>query len=157
MDPGMSKKSKNEKKGKKKISIDDVEFMHIVVRLPKNTASISCETVAIVDGDEIALIGEFGVDDVAEMKGEFDDWSKDTEYAGEAGMIPLDVPKGVVAVKISATVYDGVEKTVKEASYGPDDIAHGRAVFLDVFEDDDYDAVYTLTELGRQMLEAGRV
>lgn len=68
--------------------------------------------------------------------------------------IILAVPRDTVRLKVEAAVLDeNGQMRSYEAVLGPEDIRQSRQDFLDnVDGGDDYDAVYTLTDKGRELL-----
>ena len=69
--------------------------------------------------------------------------------------IIITIPKSTASLKISATMIDSDGKTSEAYSImTPDDIRTARQGFLDNVEGgDDFDAVYTLTEKGKEMYD----
>ena len=76
-----------------------------------------------------------------------------TYVEAEQNIIML-IPPNTVHLSVTATVMNPDGETFKcVANYGPSDIFDMRKAFLDNLYDDDYDAVYTLTDKGREWLE----
>ena len=76
---------------------------------------------------------------------------EDLEYMGIIFKIPKDTVKMTVSVEVFDEKDELVTMTMKAS---PSDIREYRSDFLD-YCDDDYDAVYTLTDEARKYLEKG--
>ena len=79
--------------------------------------------------------------------------SKDKPYEGGIQHIILDIPENTYKLKITAMCLEGNEEHKMKAVLGPDALYHARMDFLDYVGDDDYDAIYMLTDKGKEMLK----
>lgn len=75
-------------------------------------------------------------------------------YDGETVHIIIEILKETARLEITATVLDDSGNPAKLVSVmTPSEISQARRDFLDYVGDDDYDAVYTLTDFGREYAE----
>lgn len=79
--------------------------------------------------------------------------SEEKKYVEAEQNIIMLIPQNTTTLSVTATVMNPDGETFKcVANYGPSDIFDMRKAFLDNLYDDDYDAVYTLTDKGREYL-----
>lgn len=72
------------------------------------------------------------------------------EVAAGQGVI-IKIPENTVRLEIIASVMDEDGNVVKaHTTFNPSDVYAARKDFMDYVGDDDYDAVYMLTEKGRR-------
>lgn len=67
--------------------------------------------------------------------------------------IIMRIPKGAVSLKLTASIIVDGQLQKVTAKYDNNDIFQFRKDFIDCVGDDDFDAVYTLTDEGRKYLE----
>lgn len=83
-----------------------------------------------------------------------------SEEIKKDGTITLDnhpiiirIPKGAVALELTASIIVNGQLQKVTAKFDNNDIFQFRKDFMDYVGDDDFDAVYTLTDEGRNYLE----